>query len=222
MCVTARLMYSRPVPSPGLGRDVFPQGTPGSLEKVTLVTAGGRRDVASPGPRPRGRGRLPGRPDHILSAPRASGVRVPRLSKATLWRGLTVRRHVCTQVSSRPRNVCLRVQDGAGGEAGPGDREPASAVSTTVRGRETRPDPRSRTGQPSTASRDSSVQFSSVPQPCPTLCSPTDRSMSGFPVHHHLPELAQTHVHGVSDAIQPSHPLLPPSPPALNLVVCIY
>ena len=41
--------------------------------------------------------------------------------------------------------------------------------------------------------------------------------MSGFPVLHYLPELAQTHVHRVSDAIQPSHPLLPPSPPALNL-----
>ena len=52
MCVTTRLMYSHPVPSPGLGRgDVFPQGTPGSLEKVKLVTAGGRRDVASRGPR---------------------------------------------------------------------------------------------------------------------------------------------------------------------------
>ena len=63
-----------------------------------------------------------------------------------------------------------------------------------------------------------SVQFSSVPQSCPTLCSTMDCSMSGFPVHHQLPELAQTHVHQVSDAIlQPSHPLLSRSPPAFNL-----
>ena len=55
-------------------------------------------------------------------------------------------------------------------------------------------------------------QFSSVTQLCPTLCDPKDCSMPGLPVHHQLPELAQTHVHRVSDAIQPSHPLLSPSP----------
>ena len=60
------------------------------------------------------------------------------------------------------------------------------------------------------------VQFSSVAQPCPTLCDPMDCSMPGFPVHHQHPELAQTHVHRVSDAIQPSHPLLSPSPPAFT------
>ena len=49
------------------------------------------------------------------------------------------------------------------------------------------------------------------------LCDPTDCSTPGLPVRHHLPELAQTHVHRVSDAIQPSHPLLSPSPPAFNL-----
>jgi len=49
------------------------------------------------------------------------------------------------------------------------------------------------------------------------LCNPVDCSTPGFPVLHHLPELAQTHVHRVGDAIQPSHPLSPPSPPALNL-----
>ena len=48
----------------------------------------------------------------------------------------------------------------------------------------------------------------SVAQSCPTLCDPMDCSMQGFPVHHQLPELTQTHVHWVSDAIQPSHPLL--------------
>ena len=61
------------------------------------------------------------------------------------------------------------------------------------------------------------VQFSSVDQSCPTLCNPMDCSMPGFPVHHQLLELTQTHVHPVSDAIQPSHPLSSPSPPALNL-----
>ena len=59
-------------------------------------------------------------------------------------------------------------------------------------------------------------QFSSVSQSCPTLCDPTNRSMPGLPVHHQLPEFTQTHVHWVRDAIQPSHPLLSPSPPALN------
>ena len=62
-----------------------------------------------------------------------------------------------------------------------------------------------------------SVQFSSVTQSCPTLCDPINRSMPGLPVHHQLPESTQTHIHQVSDAIQPSHPLLSPSPPALNL-----
>ena len=61
-----------------------------------------------------------------------------------------------------------------------------------------------------------SVQFSSVTQSCPTLCDPMNRSTPGFPVHHQLPEFTQTHVHQVSDAIQPSHPLSSPSPPAPN------
>ena len=59
----------------------------------------------------------------------------------------------------------------------------------------------------------SSVQFSSVTQSCPTLCDPMNPSMPGLPVHHQLPEFTQTHVHWVRDAIQPSHPLLSPSPP---------
>ena len=62
-----------------------------------------------------------------------------------------------------------------------------------------------------------SVQFSSVAQSCPTLCDPMNHSTPGLPVHHQLPESTQTHVHCVSDAIQPSHPLSSPSPPALNL-----
>jgi len=61
------------------------------------------------------------------------------------------------------------------------------------------------------------VQFSSVTQLCPTLCDPMDCSMPGLPAHHQLPELAQTHVHWAGDAIQPSHPLLSPSPADFNL-----
>ena len=61
-----------------------------------------------------------------------------------------------------------------------------------------------------------SVQFSSVAQSCPTLCNPMKRSTPGFPIHHQLPQFTQTHVHRVSDAIQPSHPLSSPSPPAPN------
>ena len=61
-----------------------------------------------------------------------------------------------------------------------------------------------------------SVQFSSVAQSCPTLCDPMNCSMPGLPVHHHLPEITETHVHRDSDAIQPSHPLLSPFPPAPN------
>ena len=62
----------------------------------------------------------------------------------------------------------------------------------------------------------SSVQFSSVAQSCPTLCDPMNRSTPGLPVHHHLREFTQTHVHRVSDAIQPSHPRSSPYPPAPN------
>ena len=61
------------------------------------------------------------------------------------------------------------------------------------------------------------VQFSSVTQSCPTVCDPMDCSTPGFPVHHQLPELVQTHVHWVGDAIQSSYPLSSPSPPAFNL-----
>ena len=61
-----------------------------------------------------------------------------------------------------------------------------------------------------------SVQFSSVAQLCPTLCNPMNPSTPGLPIHHQLPEFTQTHIHRVSDAIQPSHPLSSPSPPAFN------
>ena len=65
-------------------------------------------------------------------------------------------------------------------------------------------------------------QFSSVAQLCPTLCNPMNRSTPGLPVHYHLPEFTQTHVHRVGDAIQPSHPLsslflLPPIPPSIRV-----
>ena len=62
------------------------------------------------------------------------------------------------------------------------------------------------------------AQFSSVAQSCPTLCDPKNHSTPGLPVHHQLPEFTQTHGHQVSDAIQPSHPLSSPSPPASNLL----
>ena len=61
------------------------------------------------------------------------------------------------------------------------------------------------------------IQFSSVAQLCPTFCDPMNCSTPGLPVHHQLLEFTQTHVLQVSDAIQPSHPLSSPSPPALNL-----
>ena len=66
-------------------------------------------------------------------------------------------------------------------------------------------------------------QFSSVTQLCPTLCDPMNWSMPGLPVHHQLPEFTQTHVHRVGDAIQPSHPLLspsplPPNPPSIRII----
>ena len=64
--------------------------------------------------------------------------------------------------------------------------------------------------------RFSSVKFSSVTQSYPTLCDPMNRSTPGLPVHHQLLEFTQTHVHWVIDAIQPSHPLSSPSPPAPN------
>ena len=60
----------------------------------------------------------------------------------------------------------------------------------------------------------SSVQFSSVAQSCQALCNPMNCSMPGLPVHHHLLEFTQTHVYRVGDAVQPSHPLSSPSPPA--------
>ena len=60
------------------------------------------------------------------------------------------------------------------------------------------------------------IKFSSVTQSCPILCDPMNRSTPGLPVHHQLPEFTQTHIHRVSDTIQPSHPLSSPSPPATN------
>ena len=65
-------------------------------------------------------------------------------------------------------------------------------------------------------SQDGDLQFSSVAQSCPTLWDPMNRSTPGLPVHQQLPKFTQTHVHWVSDTIQPSHPLPSPSPPAAN------
>ena len=61
-----------------------------------------------------------------------------------------------------------------------------------------------------------SVQLSSVAQSCPPLCNPMNCSTPSLPVHHQLPESTQTHAYQVGDAIQPSHPLSSPSPPAPN------
>ena len=67
------------------------------------------------------------------------------------------------------------------------------------------------------ASVTSFIHFISVAQLCPTLCDPMNCSMPGLPVHHHFPESTHTHVHCVSDVIQPSHPLSSPSLPTLNI-----
>ena len=67
-----------------------------------------------------------------------------------------------------------------------------------------------------TYSSEKQLAISSVAQLCPTLCDPMNHSTPGLPVHHQLPEFTQTHAHRVGDAIQPSHPLSSPSPPALN------
>ena len=67
-----------------------------------------------------------------------------------------------------------------------------------------------------TNGNEKAIQFSSVVQSCQTLCNPMNRRVPDLPVHHQLPEFIQTHVHRVGDAIQPSHPLLSPSPPAPN------
>ena len=89
--------------------------------------------------------------------------------------------------------------------------EPMSLISPALAGRFFITEP---LGKPF---REISVQFSSVTQSCPTLCDPMNHSMPGLPVHHQLPELMQTHIHRVGDAIQSSHPLSSPFPPALNL-----
>ena len=80
----------------------------------------------------------------------------------------------------------------------------------------TRPSKRSHHNEKPVRCNQSSVQLSSVAQSCPTLCDHMNRSTPGLPVHHQLPEFTQTHIHRVSDAIQPSHPLSSPSPPAPN------
>ena len=67
---------------------------------------------------------------------------------------------------------------------------------------------------PSQEEQFSSFQFSSVAQLCPTICDPINRRTPGLPVHHQFPEFTQTHSYQVGDAIQPSHPLSSPSPPA--------
>ena len=76
--------------------------------------------------------------------------------------------------------------------------------------------PKTESGRNRKYKQTGSVQFSSVAQSCLTLCDPMNCSTPGLPVHHQLLEFTQTHVHRVGDAIQPSHPLSSPSPPAPN------
>ena len=73
-----------------------------------------------------------------------------------------------------------------------------------------------RSGEPEPGTAEQPQSVSAGAQSCPTLCDPVDCSTPGLPVRHRLPEPPQTHVHGVGDAIQPSRPLLPPSP-AVNI-----
>ena len=68
-----------------------------------------------------------------------------------------------------------------------------------------------------TVRTETQIKFSSAAQSCPTFYNHMDCSTPGFPIHHQLPELAQTHIHWASDVIQPAHPLSPPSPPVFNL-----
>ena len=100
----------------------------------------------------------------------------------------------------------------------PGPWRPSSCLSGKAGDAETREEqPGNNSAGLSQSSGSASVQFSSVPQLCRTLHDPMDCSTPGLPVHHQLPEFTQTHLHWVGDAIQPSHPLSSPSPPALNL-----
>ena len=103
-----------------------------------------------------------------------------------------------------------RTQQGAGREVSPG---PDRAETRWFRGRCTF----LKWYEGSFKTLKISISISSVVQSCPTLCDPTNCSTPGFPVLHQLPELTQTHVHRVSDAIQLSHPLLSPSLPAFYL-----
>ena len=82
---------------------------------------------------------------------------------------------------------------------------------------DTHPHPHTRGAEPEAVRAGFCCRRCPVAQLCPALCNPTHSSVPGFPVLHHLPEFAQVHVHWVGDATQPSHPLSPSSPPALNL-----
>ena len=124
---------------------------------------------------------------------------------------------LCIRCKLVPRKFCLGSVGKAGVETHP-TRILVSAVEGTPREVKfywkTAPD--SRPGPAANRPHHWLIQFSSVAQSCPTLCNPMNRRMPGLPVIHQLPKFTQTHVHWVGDAIQPSHPLLSPSPPAPN------
>ena len=123
------------------------------------------------------------------------------------------------------------VMSGGARSCGPSDKEVSLASASDIAWAQTSHYPLSTPLCPSTFTKNArqpvknalspsqrkAVQFSSVAQSCPTLCNPMGCRTPGLPVYHQLPEFAQTHAHQVDDAIQPSHPLSSPSPPAFNL-----
>ena len=129
-----------------------------------------------------------------------------------------------SRCAGQGRSVCIGAGLGQGRLALPAQRTPLAGWGRQHRGScpflslasKGSPNPTPSLTLTLNHNHNSSIQFSSVAQSCPTLCGPMNLSTPGLPVHHQLPEITQTHVHRVSDAIQPSHPLSSPSPPAPN------
>ena len=140
----------------------------------------------------------------VLEAPErpglAAGLRSPRPAASTF------RKHVFQPLQAVTEALCVP-------HFTPTPQQPRPAVCGLVA---LAPFSQCEADQPKDFLKGHQVQFHSVTQSCPTLCDPTDRSTSGLPVRHQLPEFTQTFVHQVGDAIQPSHPLSSPSP-TLNL-----
>ena len=135
-----------------------------------------------------------------------------------------------SRCAGQGRSVCIGAGLGQGRLALPAQRTPLAGWGRQHRGScpflslasKGSPNPTPSLTLTLNHNHNSSIQFSSVAQSCPTLCGPMNLSTPGLPVHHHLPEFTQTHVHQVGDAIQPSHPLsspspLPPVPPSIRV-----